>query len=76
MQTARVVRAIDHGTVIQLLCADELGLISVYLDHEPFDLLCKTIQKMGLKLEGLQIRYDRHKIHVLALGKTLVPHAA
>jgi hypothetical protein len=76
MQTAQVIRATDHGTIIQLLCIDGLELISVYFEHEPYSLLCKAIQKAGLKLEGLQIRYDRHRVHVLALGKTWMTHTA
>lgn len=70
MQTAKVVRAIDHGTFIQLLCADDRGLLSVYFDHKPFGLFCKTIQKAGLKLKGLRIKYDRNIVRVPALGKT------
>ncbi len=76
MQTAKIVRATDHGTIVQLLCADDLGLLSVYFEHKPFSLLCKAIQKAGLELEGLQIRCDRDRVHVLALGKTWVSHAA
>ena len=76
MQTAQVVRATDHGTIVQLLCADERGILSVYLEHKPFSLLHSAIQKAGLKLKGLQIRYDRGRVHVPALGKTWVSHAA
>ena len=76
MQTAQVVRAIDQGTIVQLLCADDWGLLSVYFEHKPFNLFHKAIQKAGLKLEGLHIRYDRDRVHVLALGKTWVSHAA
>ena len=70
MQTAKVVRVIDHGTIVQLLCADERGLLSVYFDHKPFGLFYKAIQKAGLKLKGLQIKYDRDMVLVPALGKT------
>jgi hypothetical protein len=76
MQTAQVVRATDHGTIVQLLCAADRGLLSVYFEHKPFSLLYKAIQKAGLELKGLQIRYDRDRVHVPALGKTWVSHAA
>lgn len=66
----KVARVIDHGTIVQLLCADERGLLSVYFDPKLFGLFCKTIQKAGLTLKGLEIRYDGDVVHVPALGKT------
>ena len=70
MKTANAVRAIDHGTVIQLLCADEGGLLSVYFSRKRFGLFYEKIHKAGLKLNGLQIKYDGDRVHVPALGKT------
>jgi hypothetical protein len=69
MKTANVVRAIDHGTFIQLLCADEGGLLSVYLSRKRFGLLCEKIHRAGLKLHSLPIKYDRDIVHVPTLGK-------
>ena len=69
MQTVQIVRAIDHGTVVQLLCADERGLLSVYFDHERFGLFSKAIQKAGLKLRGLRIKYDGDRVLIEQLAK-------
>jgi len=76
MQIAQVVRATDHGTIVQILCVDDGGLLSVYFEHKPFSLFYKAIQKAGLKLKGLQIRYDRDRVYVPSLGKTWMSHAA
>jgi len=70
MQKAQVVRAIDHRTIIQLLCINGLELLSVYFEPEPYNLFCRSLEKAGLKLEGLQILFDRQKIHVFNLGST------
>ena len=74
MQTAQIVRATDHGPIVQVLCADDRGLLSVYFEHKPFSLLYKALRKAGLNLEGLQIRYDRNRVYVLALDKTWISH--
>jgi hypothetical protein len=70
MQTAKVVRIFDHGSNIQVLCADEWGLLSVYFEHQPFHLFNKLVHKAGLKLNGLQIQFNRDMVRVPALGKT------
>jgi len=70
MQKAQVVRAIDHRTIIQLLCTNGLELLSVYFEPASYSVFCKAIEKAGLKLEGLQILFDRQKIHVIALWNT------
>jgi hypothetical protein len=76
LQMAKIVQTINQGSIVQLLCADDFGLLSVYLDQKPFSLLSRAIQKAGLNLKGLQIEYDRGRVHVPALGKTWVSHAA
>ena len=75
MQTAKVIRATDLGTPVQLLCTDDGGLSSVYLEHKPFSLFYKTILKARPKLKGLQIRYDRERVQVLSIDKTWSCHA-
>ena len=74
MHIAKVIRVNDLGNTIQLLCVDDSGLSSVYFEYEPFRLLYKAIQKAGLKLKGLQIRYERDRVYVPSLGKTWVSH--
>lgn len=70
MQTASVVQAIDHGIYIQVLCADDRGLLSIYFDHGPFELFSRRICRAGLKLKGLQIKHGGNIVYVPALGRT------
>jgi|GEM_PF-4173933 len=70
MQKGQIIRAIDHSTIIQLLCTNGLDLLSVYFEPAPYSLFCRAIEKAGLKLEGLQILFDGQQIHVIALGNT------
>ena len=75
IQIAKVIRATDLGATVQLLCADDGGLSSVYLEHKPFSLFYEAIHKAGLELNGLQIQYDRDRVHVPSLDKTWGSHA-
>jgi hypothetical protein len=68
MQTAKIVKAIDLGVNVQLLCADDRGLRSVYFKPKPYKSFLKTIQRSGLKLNGLQINFDREAVLVPFLG--------
>jgi hypothetical protein len=70
MSSAQIVRVIAHQTNVQVLCADERGLVSVYFDPDPFASFCKLVKRSGLKLPGLPIEFDRESVHVSALGKT------
>jgi hypothetical protein len=70
MQKAKILRAIDRSTTIQLLCTNGLELLSVYFESKLYTMFCRAIAKAGLKQEGLQILFDRQKVHVLALGKS------
>jgi len=70
MQKAQVVRAIDHNSIIQLLCTNGLNLVSIYFEPESYGLFCRVIEKAGLKLERLPIQFDRQKVHVLVLRNT------
>jgi hypothetical protein len=74
IQTAQIVQTTSQGSIVQLLCADSRGLLSVYLEDKPFNLLCKATKKAGLDLKGLLIGYDRKRVYVPALGKTWVSH--
>ncbi len=68
MQTGKIIRIFDLGTQVQILCADERGLLSVYLGHKPFRSFIRAIRRAGLKLNGLLINFNRDVIMVPALG--------
>jgi hypothetical protein len=70
MQTGKVIRVIYHEQNVQVLCADERGLLSVYFEQTPFISFYKLVRKAGLKLAGLQIEFNREMVRVPALGKT------
>ncbi len=70
MQKAKVIQVMVHSTNVQLLCADERGLLSVYFEHQPFSLFNKVIHEAGLTLKGLQIEFNRSIVHVTVLHKT------
>ena len=69
MHTAKVVKVINHGTNVQLLCSDERGLLSVYFEYKPFSLFIRSLQKAGLKLNSLLIDFNQDIVRVPALGK-------
>ena len=73
MQTAQVVRAIDHRTIVQVICLNDMDLLSVYFEPGTYVSLCKAIEKAGLKLEGLKITFDCHKANVPALDNSWAP---
>jgi hypothetical protein len=68
MQTGHIIRILDYGPKIQILCADERGLLSVYFEPEPFKRFFRAIQRAGLKLSGLLIHFNRDAITIPALG--------
>lgn len=70
MQEGKVVRIITHRSNVQVLCADERGLLSVYFDQAPFISFYKLIKKAGLKLAGLQIEFNREMVRIPSIGKT------
>jgi hypothetical protein len=70
MREAKVVRAIAHGTNVQVLCTDERGLLSVYFEHKPFVSFYKLIKNAGLKFTGLQIEFNREIVRIPSIGKT------
>jgi len=64
MQTAKVVKSFNNGSNVQLLCADDNGLLSVYFQHKPYASFIMALQKAGLKLDGLLIRFNRYVVSV------------
>jgi hypothetical protein len=72
MQTAKIVKILDNGSNIQVLCADERGLLSVYFEHRFFRSFSKAIKRAGLTLNGLLINFDKTRVGVPALGKNWV----
>jgi hypothetical protein len=72
IQTARVIQVIDHGTIFQLLCADERGLLSVYFDIKPFNNFQKTLNKAGLTLKGLEIKFNLETVYILSKSKAVL----
>ncbi len=66
MRLGTIVRIIDHGTNVQLMCADERGLLSVYLEIKRFGHLARAVKKAGLELLGLQIKFNRDTVLIPA----------
>jgi hypothetical protein len=65
MQSGKIVRVIDHGTIVQILCSDERGLLSVYFDNKPFSNFQKVIKKAGHSLYGLEIEFNTESVRVI-----------
>ncbi|MDD5701813.1 MAG: hypothetical protein PHU23_07150 [Dehalococcoidales bacterium] len=68
LRSARVIRFLNNGSYIQLLCSDERGLLSVYFEPEKFGRFYKKLCKAGLALSGLLIRFNRYLVNVPSLG--------
>jgi hypothetical protein len=68
MQTGKIIKIIDLGVKIQILCTDERGLLSAYLERKPFYTFIKAIKRARLKLNGLLINFNKDVIRVPALG--------
>jgi hypothetical protein len=69
MQAGKIVKIIDCGTKMQVLCTDERGLLSVYFENSLFNSFYQTIRKAGLNPEGLQIVFDRNIVQIPSLRK-------
>ncbi len=69
LRRATVVKAKDLGGKIQLLCKDDLGLLSVYLDYQPFALFTRILCRAGLELEGALIEFNRELVRVALPGE-------
>jgi hypothetical protein len=67
MQTGQIVKIFDQGATVQILCADERGLLSAYCELKPYRSFIKKIKRAGLKLNGLLINFDSNEIRVPAL---------
>jgi hypothetical protein len=63
-QFVSIVRAKDLGGKIQLLCSDDHGLLSLYLDYKYFaDLTCIVCQRR-MQLKGTLIRFNGQEVQV------------
>lgn len=69
MQTGKIVKVLDHGSNVQLLCADERGLLSVYFEQKFYGSFSKAVKKAGLTPNGLLINFDKRVVGVPALRK-------
>jgi hypothetical protein len=69
LQTARVIRPIDNGCQVQLLCSDDFGLLSVYFDPGQFEVFLNYLYKANLDLGGLLIAFDRDRVLIPQRGK-------
>ncbi len=67
MHTGQIIKIFDLEVNLQILCKDERGLLSIYLNRKPFNSFIKAIKKGGLQLNGLLIHFDENMICVPAL---------
>ncbi len=68
MQSGEIVKIFDHGNQVQILCLDDRGLLSIFLEHKQFYSLLRVIKRTGLKVNGLLIKFDKDVNKVPALG--------
>ncbi len=71
LRRAKVIKAIDHGARVQLLCEDDGGLLSVYLDQGPFEAFERVLGKAGMELKGALIGFDEEVVQLAFCGKRL-----
>jgi hypothetical protein len=64
LQRASVLRAKDLGGKVQIICADDQGLLSVYLDYQPFCSFTRIICESGMKMKGTVIEFNRELVRV------------
>ena len=64
LHRALFIKAIDHGANVQLLCSDERGLLSVYLDRKPFKLFEKALNHTLKKPGGTMIWFDQEIVQL------------
>jgi len=69
LKLAKVIKAVDHGNNVQLLCTDDRGLLSVYLNQKLFGEFNKMFSQTGSPLKGTIIGFDRDNIRVTSSGK-------
>jgi hypothetical protein len=66
-----VVKATDLGSKVQLLCSDEHGLLSLYLDRKDFCDLTRIICQRGLELKGTLIRIQGQQVQIAVPRQTV-----
>jgi hypothetical protein len=64
LQRASVMRAKDLGGKVQILCADDHGLLSVYMDYQPFCRFTRILCESGMKMKGTIIEFNREQVRV------------
>jgi hypothetical protein len=64
LQRASVMRARDLGGKVQIICTDDHGLLSVYMDYSPFCQFTRILCESGLKMKGTVIEYNRELVRV------------
>ncbi len=64
LRRAFVMRAKDLGGKVQLICSDDLGLLSVYLDYRPFCLLTRILCQSRQEMRGTLIEFNRELVRV------------
>jgi hypothetical protein len=69
LRPAQVIRPIDLGGTVQLLCEDEGGLLSVYFEAGQFENFLNYLYKSRIELGGLLIQFDRDRVFVPRRGK-------
>ena len=69
LQIASVIRPIDHGDFVQLLCSDERGLLSVYFEIAQFEVFINYLYKANMEVGGLLIKFDHDHVLICQSGK-------
>ncbi len=69
LRTAHVIRPVDLGRTVQLLCSDDGGLLSVYFETGQFEVFLTYIYKADLELGGLLIQFDGDRVLIPQSGK-------
>jgi hypothetical protein len=69
LQTVHIIRPIDNGSRVQLLCSDDRGLLSVYFDPGQFEIFLTYLYKANLELGGLLIQFDKDRVLVPQSGR-------
>lgn len=71
LHTGKVVKVMNHGKIVQLLCSDDRGLLSVYFDIKPFEIFQNVVKKAGLSIKNLEIEFNAEMVNITLKGKTL-----
>jgi hypothetical protein len=64
LQRVSVMRAKDLGGKVQIICADDQGLLSVYMDYRPFCRFTRILCESGMKMKGTVIEFNREQVRI------------